>query len=105
MTEAAQAVTDILLEHHGHQPWIAQLADMVKQALQNGIDQIGHDGPVRNAQPFIDGQPRAYAMEARTAAELLSQPAPAPDRLDSLRHEVDTPVPAEPESEDGEWLV
>lgn len=75
MIESSEAVEQTLLDHHGAQSWIPQLVSMVKEALQRGIEQIGHDGPVENARPFVEGQPRAYAMGARTAQEAQAEAA------------------------------
>ncbi len=75
MIEATDAAIEVLAEHHGDEEWLGQLADMLKEALQRGIDQLGHAGPGVNAQPFADGQPRQYAMGARNAQQAMAEPA------------------------------
>lgn len=43
--------------------------------VDQGVRQLSGAAPVMNSQPFIEGQPRQYAMPARTAEEVMQEQA------------------------------
>jgi len=65
-TAAADATGQILERRFGYQPWIEQVMEAVKHAVQNGVEQLSGSSITSNAHPD-DG----YRFRARTKEELL----------------------------------
>lgn len=64
---AAEAAGEILTQRYGQQPWIAQVQDAVRNAVQNGIELLSGTAVSVNAHPH-DG----YRFPARSKEELLA---------------------------------
>jgi len=56
-----------LIAKYGDAPWIFQVVDAVKHAVQNGIEQLSGTSLKANSQPGD-----RYRFEARTKEELLA---------------------------------
>lgn len=66
-TAAAEATREILSKRYQNAPWVFQVVDAVKNAVQNGIELLSNTSISGNSQ---SGD--SYRFEARTREELLS---------------------------------
>ena len=66
-TAVAEVAREILTNRFGQAPWIEQVCDGVRNAVQNGIENLSRTSLSSNAHPE-DG----YKFRARTREELLA---------------------------------
>ena len=67
-SEAAESVREILSHYYGAEPWVDQVAEAVKNAVQNGYEQLRPGGGVQGNN--MPGE--QYRFDARTREELLA---------------------------------
>lgn len=85
-TAAAQATGDILMQRYGAQAWIDQVMDAIRNAVQNGIENLSGTSISSNSHPQDP-----YRFGARSAEELK-----ATAHLVSKVNLADLPPPEEP---------
>ena len=66
-TAAAEATGHILIEAYGDKPWIFQIKEAIKNAVQNGIENLSGTNVTQNAHPGGN-----YQYPARSREELLA---------------------------------
>jgi hypothetical protein len=66
-TAAAEATGEILTHRFGDQPWIFQIKDAIKNAVQNGIENLSGSVVTQNGAPG-----GSYQYPARSREELLA---------------------------------